>query len=124
MDKYIYEAEVLEVYDADTITLLVDVGFSIYIKEKCRFLNIDTPEIRTRNKKEKKLGLEARDFVRDRILGEFINIKTIKKGRGKFGRYLIEVFLKDGSSLNKLLIKKGYAKEYDGGKREKWFAGE
>jgi len=120
MERF-YPAHVLEVYDADTITLLIDTGFSIFIKEKCRFLGLDTPEIRTRNPKEKKLGLEARDFVRGLILDRDIRIQTHKRKRGKFGRYLIQVYLDDGKSLNDILIKKGYAVEYDGGTRKRWF---
>lgn len=123
MDKYLYSCKVLDVYDADTMTLLIDVGFSIHIKEKCRLMGVDTPEIRTRNAKEKKFGLEARDFVRELILGKDVEIQTYKKG--KFGRYLIDLFIEgyvDNSvTLNSVLVDRGYAKIYDGGKREKWF---
>ena len=122
MEKYIYKAKVLSVYDADTCTLLIDVGFNIHLKEKVRFFGVDTPEIRTTNDKEKALGLEARDYVRKEILGKTINLQTYKEG--KFGRYLVDIFLQDGSKLNDILVEKGYAKVYMGGKREKWFVGE
>ena len=52
-NMYRYKAKVLDVYDADTCTLLIDVGFNIHLKEKVRLLGIDTPEIKTRNKREK-----------------------------------------------------------------------
>jgi micrococcal nuclease len=122
MERFFYKARVLSVYDADTVTLLIDVGFNIFLKEKCRFMGVDTPEIRTKNPKEKELGLEARDWVRELILKKDIEFKAHKEG--KFGRYLIDIFLEDGKKLNDLLIEKGYAKAYFGGKREKWFANE
>ncbi len=85
-------------------------------------MGIDTPEIRTKNDKEKSLGIQARNFVRELILGQEIEIKTYKEG--KFGRYLVDIYLDDGQKLNDLLVNMGYARRYDGGKREKWFAGE
>lgn len=111
---YKYKAQVLSVYDGDTATLLIDVGFNIHLKEKVRFHGIDTPEIRTKNKAEKKKGLFVKKFVKDMIEGKEVLIETTKEG--KFGRYLVIIFI-NGKNLNKLLIKKRYAKGYWGGKR-------
>jgi micrococcal nuclease len=116
---YRYKAVCLSVYDADTCTFLIDLGFSVHIKEKCRFIGIDTPEIRTRDNDEKKAGLAARDFVKDRIEGKCVEVETAKKG--KFGRYLVTVYYGPGSiELNRQLISMGHAVAYDGGKRRKW----
>ena len=121
MERYYYKAKVLSVYDADTCTLLIDVGFNMFLKEKVRFMGIDTPEIRTRNPKEKALGLEARDWVREQILKK--DVMFVAHKEGKFGRYLVDIFMGDTTvTINNLLIEKGYAKIYNGGKREKWFA--
>jgi len=120
MEVYLYNAFVKDVYDADTATFVIDIGFKLSMTEKCRFIGIDTPEIRTKNKKEKELGLEARDFVREMILEQEVNVRTYK--RGKFGRYLVDVYLLSGEKLNDILVEKGYAKRYDGGKRERWFS--
>ena len=118
MELYLYKAIVLSVYDADTCTLLIDLGFNCFLKEKVRFMGIDTPEIRTKNVMEKKLGLEARDFVRGLILKKNIEFRAYKEG--KFGRYLVDIYLPDKTLLNDLLVEKGYAKLYAGGKREEW----
>jgi len=112
-----YEAKVLSVYDADTCTLLIDVGFDIFLKEKCRLYGIDTPEIRTKNLREKELGLKARDFVRQLILKQTVKIFTYKEG--KFGRYLVDIYY-DDQKINDVLIDMGYARRYDGGKRSPW----
>lgn len=122
---YKYKAKVLEVYDADTLTLLIDIGFNIHIEEKCRLYGIDTPELRTKNKKEKALGYEARDFVMDLILGKEVEIQTHKgQKKGKFGRYLVDIVVPREDSkyvtLNNVLIDEGYAKPYFGEKKEEW----
>jgi micrococcal nuclease len=63
---YYYEGTVVRVVDGDTIDVDVDLGFGIVLKKKrLRFLGIDTPEKRTRNLAEKKLGLQATARVED-----------------------------------------------------------
>ena len=111
---YRYKAFVESVYDADTVTLLIDVGFKTFRREKVRLYGIDTPEIKTKDLKEKRLGLEARDFLRDLILLKDVTIETLKQG--KFGRYLVKIWIGE-LYVNDKLIELGYAKEYFGGKR-------
>jgi len=115
---YNYKAKVLRVIDGDTIDILIDLGWKIQIKDRIRFLGVDTPETRTRDKEEKKRGLEAKKYVIDKIEGKEIEIHTEKAG--KFGRYLATVYYLEGKkkiNLNKELVKKGLGKEYFGGKR-------
>jgi micrococcal nuclease len=89
---------------------------------------INTPESRTRDKKEKKLGLAATARLVE-ILG-YNNNKCILRvsGLGKFGRALASVFVdtlspaSENSSIteinvNKQLIEEGHAVAYYGGKR-------
>ena len=56
---YEYGAKVSKVVDGDTVDLDIDLGFGIWIKERCRLLGIDTPESRTRDQREKKFGKMA-----------------------------------------------------------------
>jgi len=116
--NYRYNAKVLDVYDGDTMTLLIDVGFNIHLKEKVRLTGIDTPEIRTSSTREKIHGIHVRDYLREMLLGNIVEIETTKEG--KFGRYLVDVFYED-LHINQHLIDRGDAKPYDGGKREKWY---
>ncbi len=124
MQQYIYKAKCISVYDADSATFVVDCGFYIKHEIKTRFLGIDTPELRTKNLKEKALGLEARDWLRDLILKKQVEIRTYpnknkQSKKGKFGRYLVDVYY-NGQKVNDLLISKGYARKYDGGYRTSW----
>ena len=106
---YEYKATVTKVYDGDTITVDFDLGFGILIrKQKIRLLGINTPELRG---PEKPQGIISRDALRQRILGKVVTIKTSKDKKGKYGRWLGEVFVED-ENINKWLLKEGYAKAY------------
>ena len=54
---YEYKCTLLRVVDGDTIDVDIDLGFKVWLrKERVRMVGIDTPESRTRNLAEKKLG--------------------------------------------------------------------
>ena len=118
---YHYKAEVLSVYDGDTVTLMIDQGMKHFARVKVRMIGIDTPEIRTKDLEEKKRGYDAKDYLKSRIEGKTIIVQTQKKG--KFGRLLgvLWEYSEDseelGESLNDEMIRMGHAKAYDGGKR-------
>ena len=112
---YHYKALVTAVYDGDTITVDFDLGLHTWIKgEKIRLHRINAPELRG---EERPRGLLSRDYLRELILGKEIIIETFKDKRGKYGRYLGEVWLligEDYVNINDDLVRKGFAdyKEY------------
>ena len=113
---YCYRAKVISVYDGDTCTVDIDLGLGVWVKgEKLRLSRINAPEIRGG---ERGTGLKARDFLREQIEGKQITLKTIKDRKGKYGRYLGEIFIEDADknmiNINDLLVGNGYAlyKEY------------
>ena len=90
---YYYKAFVTDVYDGDTITCKIDLGFKINAyKQKIRLYGIDTPELRG---EERERGLYYRDKLREKILNKDIILKTIKDKRGKYGRILGIIYLDD-----------------------------
>ncbi len=106
---YEYRATVTKVYDGDTVTVDIDVGFGITIrKQKLRLLGVAAPEVRGPEKEE---GKKSRDVLRKLILGKKIIIKTKKDKKGKYGRWLAEIFL-DDQNINKWLITEGHAEAY------------
>jgi micrococcal nuclease len=96
------------VYDGDSVTLDISLGFDITIKQKVRLLGIDTPEIRG---KERLDGLIARDRLRELIDGKDIIIVTHKDRGGKYGRLLATIYL-DGVDINQQLVDEGLAEVY------------
>ena len=106
---YEYKAKVVKVYDGDTITALIDLGFGVTFKEKIRLYGINTPEIRG---KERPDGLISRDRLRERILDKDVIIKTLKDKKGKYGRYIAEIYLEE-ENINEWLVSEGLAEKRD-----------
>ena len=53
-----YRCKLKRVIDGDTVDVDIDLGFGIWqMNERVRIMGIDTPESRTRDKIEKKFGL-------------------------------------------------------------------
>jgi micrococcal nuclease len=57
---YTYRAKIISVYDGDTVTALVDLGFGITNKIKIRLKGINTPEVRGAERPE---GIVSRDYL-------------------------------------------------------------
>ena len=121
---YTYKAKLLRVVDGDTCDAQIDLGFDVSVKKRIRFAGINAPESRTRDLKEKALGLAAKDRVKA-ILAENPSFTLESTELGKYGRVLgkIHINIIDGSEsltqicLNDQLIKEGHAVAYHGGKR-------
>lgn len=116
--------KVNNVVDGDTIDVDIDLGFDISFSSRVRLAGIDTPESRTKDVAEKKLGLEAKEYVKSKIKdAKEVVIKTEKMDSSeKYGRILGWVFL-DGSkiSINEQMIADGYAWGYLGDTKVKDF---
>ena len=92
---FTFKAIVVAVYDADTITVDVDLGFHQNSEHiKLRLFGINAPEMRGPEKVD---GRKSRDWLRDQILEQQVVIRTYKDGRGKgkYGRWLADVFAVD-----------------------------
>ena len=108
---YKYKANVISVYDGDTITCNIDLGFGIIIKkQKIRLYGINTPELRG-DDKEKEKGIIARDKVRELINGKEIILQSIKDKKGKYGRWLGIIYI-NNININDWLIENNYAVKY------------
>ena len=114
--------------DGDTIDVTIDLGFDLYKKERVRIAGVDTPEKRTRDLEEKALGIDATNWLKEKLTetikgDEELLIRTeLKGGVGKYGRLLGWLYIGDATiSLNELMIEEGYAWAYDGGTKQKDF---
>ena len=118
---YEYKVKITLVVDGDTVDAEVDLGFDTFIKDRIRLMGLDTPESRTRNKKEKALGLAAKAYLKELLKenkGDII-LRTSKEGKGKFGRILGTLLIYDGkTSVNQMLIDEGHARNYFGGSKD------
>lgn len=106
---YEYRAYVRKVYDGDTVTVDIDLGFDIVLKnQKIRLLRINAPEVRGKQRPD---GLKSRDALREKISNKWIKVKTEKDKKGKYGRWLGEIWIND-DCVNDWLIREGFAVEY------------
>lgn len=120
--------EINRVVDGDTIDVTIDLGFDLYKKERVRIAGVDTPEKRTRDLDEKELGIDATNWMKEKLDGAIsgdddLIIRTeLVGGMGKYGRLLGWLYIGDGeTSLNEQMIAEGYAFPYDGGTKVKDF---
>jgi micrococcal nuclease len=116
--------KVLKVVDGDTIDVDIDLGFNVSYTQRVRLAGIDTPESRTKDLKEKALGLESKDYLSKQLKDALmVVIKTEKPDSSeKYGRILGWLYINDDEkSLNEQMIEQGYAWTYDGGTKQKDF---
>lgn len=127
MERFWYGATVLNVIDGDTVDLMIDLGFDIHHKIRVRLYGVNTPESRTKDLKEKELGLKAKQFTKDWLDGhKWVFINTIPDKNDKYGRILARIYSSDKiedsktACLNKDIIQSGFAREYYGVGDKTW----
>jgi micrococcal nuclease len=119
-----YVKKVENVVDGDTIDVVIDLGFDIMFASRVRLAGIDTPESRTKDLKEKALGLESKEYLKKHLKdAKSVVIKTEKMNSSeKFGRILGWIYVDgDTESLNDKMINDGYAWGYMGETKVKDF---
>jgi micrococcal nuclease len=95
-------AEIVNVVDGDTVDIVVDLGFSVKVKQRFRLIRIDTPE-------RGQTGFnEAKNF-----LTQYLNVPVVLAVTklDKYGRYLVEITY-NGVNLNDALLNAGLAVPY------------
>jgi endonuclease YncB( thermonuclease family) len=120
--------KIKKVLDGDTIDVVIDLGFDLAKTERVRIAGVDTPEKRTRNLEEKALGLDATNWLKEKLNqtikgeDELVVRTELVGGVGKYGRLLGWLYVGDSDiSLNEQMIEEGYAWPYDGGTKQKNF---
>ena len=110
--SYTYKATLDRVVDGDTIDVILDLGFSVFIKARIRLSGIDAPETRTRNIHEKIRGQAATARLIE-LLGDGSNLIIVSKfyARGKYGRIIGSVFV-DDVDICQVLLDEGFVEKY------------
>jgi micrococcal nuclease len=108
---YWYGGAVRRVYDGDTIHADIDVGLNIELKyQRISLARINAPELRGRSRAR---GREARAFLADLIEGKNILLNTGRDTRGKYGRWVADVYVfdyrREWFCVNDEMLKAGHA---------------
>ena len=115
-----YVADVVRVYDGDTLTAHIHIFPGMTYKRSVRLYGIDTPEIRGKCVAEKVKAIEARDALIELIGDDRIVLVNVIEGKYA-GRVVAEVLTGEGVSVGRTLIELGLARPYDGkGRRQSW----
>jgi len=97
---YTYKAYVKKIIDGDTLWVVIDCGFRVWVRQKIRLRGINAPGITT------KKGVESYKFVSREFRGlPFVVIKT--HGRDKYDRYLTDIFYLKGEENPSKVLDKG-----------------
>jgi len=141
-----YKCKIVNIYDGDTCDILLK-EYNRYFIVRIRLSGIDTPEIAPPLNQENReneviLAKRARNYFINITTNQHINIdnyeitkKDIKnllqnnkkiifftyEKKEKYGRALGILSLKHKININELLIKEGYANNYNGGTKNKNF---
>lgn len=105
--NYTYNAIITKVYDGDTITADIDLGFNCWLKsQKIRLANINAPELHSNDNN----AINAKNFLAYWTLHKTVQIKSIKYKKGKYGRYIAEIFV-NGENINQKMLELNLAEE-------------
>ena len=113
--SYVYRGRCVSVYDGDTMTVDIDLGFGVWMKkQKLRLYGINAPEVRGAQKVEGKISRDAvRAMAPD---GCDLVIQSHKDSKGKYGRWLATVYCMSKTNpdgplmcINDALVSRGLA---------------
>jgi endonuclease YncB( thermonuclease family) len=108
--------KVIKVYDGDTITIGTILPYSETVyKFSVRIRNIDCPEIRSNDEKERLCASCAKQFLSGLILNTIVELKNV--GYDKYGRILADIYL-ENNNIGDIMINEQLAVQYNGGKKE------
>lgn len=111
---YKYYIKVLRVLDGDTVDVMVDLGFNIFVKKRIRLHGIDAPEVRTRDSVEKAKGFIAKKRLEELFSKHDNKAELVSHGIGKYGRCLGVLFIKsERDSVNDILIHENLVKKWE-----------
>jgi micrococcal nuclease len=105
---YRYQVQVTGVHDGDTITVVVDLGFSITHTIPVRLARINAPELATTE------GRAAQQAVAAYVAahpGQW-TVQTYKSGEDKYRRWLADVYDPAGTCVNDWIVANGHAVPY------------
>lgn len=100
--------KVVDVSDGDTLTVNMNG-----VNEKVRLIGIDTPETKHPTRPVECYGVEASEFMKQKLSGSYVTLLADSKNsnRDRYDRLLRYVYV-DGEFINLEIIKSGYGFAY------------
>lgn len=112
-------ARILHIVDGDTVEARVQVWLSQDVVTRVRLRGIDAPEINGACARERDQAIAARERLAALLARQPVWLADI--GRDKyFGRVVARLIDGDGADFGERLMREGFARAYDGGRRTGW----
>ncbi len=112
-------ARVVRVVDGDTLLIRARIWLGQEVETRLRLANIDTPELKGRCERERKLALAARHFVIGKVGGGSVILRDIQYGKFA-GRVLARLETATGEDVGAALLARNLGRPYKGGRRTSW----
>lgn len=99
----------VKVVDGDTVRLSVDLGFKVTVEIRARLAGINAPEL---HGDTRLAGLAAKGQLEDLLrLAEQDGplLVSSHKGQRSFGRWVVDLWLDDGTSVGDVMVSGGHA---------------
>ena len=122
-EEVIHDFKIISVIDGDTVLIEANFLPSPLPKNlKLRILGIDTPEKGNRAScdEERIKAKEASEFLRNIIATESIQGISFTKWDKYGGRVLGDIHLDNNLRISNIILDKGFAVKYQGGKKVSW----
>lgn len=104
--------------DGDTFSVDLSCAHDVFCKDiSVRVKNIDTPELRSKNPKEREAARKAKQFTKEFL--EAGQVDLLNCSRDKYFRLLCDVTV-EGKDFATAILKTKLARPYNGGKKQKW----
>jgi endonuclease YncB( thermonuclease family) len=115
----VYAASVVRIIDGDTFVARVRVRSGEDVETHVRLRDIDAAELHARCGKELRLALAARTALARLLADGRVTLSRV--GRDKYpGRIDATVATPDTADVSAAMLRGGYARPYDGGRRGSW----
>ena len=104
MTFYTYRGKIVKIIDGDTIDVIIDLGFEVQKRVRCRLDSVDAPAITTPE------GKKAKEFLVEKLpINETVTVVSNKYD--KYGRSVAMVYYND-VNINQLLLDNNHAVVY------------
>ncbi len=104
--RYKYKAICVSVLSGDTLTVMIDLGFKVWINSTIRLFGIQSPSLITKDENERARAMKSKERLKEILHGKEFLLKSMDVNKN--GRCLAEVIV-DDINVNELLIKEGHA---------------
>ena len=104
--RYSYKAICVSVLSGDTLTVMIDLGFKVWINSTIRLFGINSPSLLTKNLDERKKAMQSKNRLEELLKDKEFLLKSMDVNKN--GRCLAEVIV-DNKNINELMVNEGHA---------------